>query len=103
MNELVVGIDGSEESRLALHWAASVATAIGVRLGAVEAGSGGDPGLADETADRVRRDLADATSNVLGELGRDLDTGFEALPGSAAGAILERVTPDSGLVLGSRG
>jgi nucleotide-binding universal stress UspA family protein len=103
MNELVVGIDGSEESRLALRWAASVATAIGVRLVAVEAWGGGDPARADETADRVRRDLADATSDVLGELGPDLDIGLEALPGHAAGAILERVTPDSGLVLGSRG
>jgi nucleotide-binding universal stress UspA family protein len=103
MNELVVGVDGSEESRLALRWAASLATAIGVRLVAVEAWIGGDPATAGETADRVRRDLADAARAVLGEVGADLDISFEALSGSAAGAILERVTPGDGLILGSRG
>jgi nucleotide-binding universal stress UspA family protein len=106
MNELVVGVDGSEESRLALQWAASVTTAIGVRLVAVEAWEGGDPATAGETADRVRRNLADAVTAILGQAGDagvDLDISFEALAGSAAGAILERVTADDGLILGSRG
>jgi nucleotide-binding universal stress UspA family protein len=89
-----------------MRWAASLATAIGVRLVAVEAWEGGDPAAAGETADGVRRNLADAGTAVLGEAGgaeADLDLGFEALPGSAAGAILQRVTPDDGLILGSRG
>jgi nucleotide-binding universal stress UspA family protein len=103
MNELVVGVDGSEESRLALGWAASLASAIGLKLVVVEAWSGGDPTTSGETADRVRRQLADSAAAVLGEFGADLDISFEALPGSAAGAILERVTPDDGLILGSRG
>jgi nucleotide-binding universal stress UspA family protein len=103
MNELLVGVDGSEESRLALRWAASLAATIGVRLVAVEAWGGGDPAIADETADRVRRNLADAATAVLGEAQADLDIGFEALSGSAVGAILQRVTPDDGLILGSRG
>jgi nucleotide-binding universal stress UspA family protein len=103
MNELVVGVDGSDESRLALRWAASLATAIGVRLVAVEALGGGDPATAEKTADRVRRDLADSTTAVLGEVGADLDISFEAPSGSAAGAILQRVTPGDGLILGSRG
>jgi nucleotide-binding universal stress UspA family protein len=103
VNELVVGFDGSEQGRLALRWAAGLAGAIGVKLAVVEAWSGGDPARAVDAGDRVRRDLARAATEVLGNLAGSLDVQFEALRGSAASALLERVTPDSGLVLGSRG
>jgi nucleotide-binding universal stress UspA family protein len=103
VKELVVGVDGSEQSRLALQWAAALGRATGARLAVVEAWSGGDPATADETGERIKRELVGATAALLGEQGTNLDIDFEALRGSAAGAILERVTPESGLVLGSRG
>jgi nucleotide-binding universal stress UspA family protein len=103
VNELVIGFDGSDQGRFALQWAAQVARATGTRLVVVEAWSGGDPGRADETDARVKRDLADAAGALLADLTAQIDIGYEALRGGAAGALLERVTPDSGLVLGSRG
>ncbi len=103
MNELVVGVDGSEQSRLALRWAAALGRATGVRLAVVEAWSRGDPATAEETGERIKRELAGATTELLGDLAANLDIDFEALRGSPVGAILERVTTESGLVLGSRG
>jgi nucleotide-binding universal stress UspA family protein len=103
MNELVVGVDGSEESRRALRWAASVASATRVPLQLVQAWTQGDPAKADETTDRVKGDLAQVATEVLGPAMGDLDVTYTAPHGSAAGVILQRVTPESGLVLGSRG
>jgi nucleotide-binding universal stress UspA family protein len=103
MNELVVGVDGSDESRRALRWAAPIASATGAGIELVQAWTGGDPVRADETADRVRGELAQVAAEVLGSEATNLDLTYSAPSGSAAGAILERVTPDSGLVLGSRG
>jgi nucleotide-binding universal stress UspA family protein len=103
VNELVVGFDLSDESRFALRWAASLARAINVKLVVVEAWSGGDPATADQTGERVRVELAAAATDTLGEVAGDLDIEFEALRGSTAAVILNRVGPDSGLVLGSRG
>jgi nucleotide-binding universal stress UspA family protein len=103
VNEIVVGVDGSAQSRLALRWAAALAGATGAKLTVVEAWSGGDPAAAGDTDERVRQELASATTELLGDRVANLDVRFEALRGSAAGAILERVTPEGGLVLGSRG
>jgi nucleotide-binding universal stress UspA family protein len=99
MIELVVGVDLSDQSLWALRWGASLAGALDIKLVVVNAWDGGDAA----TGERVRRDLAAAATEVLGEVAGVLDIEFEALHGSAAGAILNRVTPDSGLVLGSRG
>jgi nucleotide-binding universal stress UspA family protein len=103
MNELVVGVDGSEESRWALRWAASVAAGVPLPLVVAEAWSGGDPTATDELGEGVKQNLMNFTREVLGESLAGLDTEFVAIRGSAAGALLEQVTPDSGLVLGSRG
>ncbi len=103
MNELIIGFDGSEQGRFALRWAAEVARAMATRLVVVEAWTGGDPGRVDETDQRVKNDLANGAAAALGDLTAQLDIGFEALRGSAAAALLQRVTPESGLVLGSRG
>jgi nucleotide-binding universal stress UspA family protein len=103
MNELVVGVDGSDESRWALRWAASIAPAAGGDLSVIQAWSGGDPGQADETGERVNRDLASLVEATLGAAGADLDVTSEARRGGAVGVLLERVTPDSGLILGCRG
>jgi nucleotide-binding universal stress UspA family protein len=112
MNDLVVGVDGSEESRRALRWAASVADAARSQLLVVEAwsyptfsilGEGGDLAAPDKMDERVTQDLQEASTEVLGGAAANVDIKFEALRGPAAGAILQRVTPDSALVLGSRG
>jgi nucleotide-binding universal stress UspA family protein len=103
MNECIVGFDGSEHSRVALRWAASLASTISLKLVAVEAWHGGDPAAAEARADGVRENLARVARQELGSLADQVDITFEALQGSDAGAILERVTPDSVLVLGSRG
>jgi nucleotide-binding universal stress UspA family protein len=103
VKDVVVGVDGSEQSRLALQWAADLCRVTGAKLAVVEAWSGGDPASANETGARVKRELADAARELLGSKAADLDIEFEELRGSAAGAILERVTPEDSLVLGSRG
>jgi nucleotide-binding universal stress UspA family protein len=103
VKEIVVGVDGSAQSRLALRWAAALAGATGAKLAVVEAWSGGDPAAAGATEERVKQELAAATTELLGDGVANLDIVFEAIRGSAAGAILERVTSDGGLVLGSRG
>jgi nucleotide-binding universal stress UspA family protein len=103
VKEIVVGVDGSAQSRLALRRAAALADATGAKLVVVEAWSGGDPAAAGATDERLRQELAGATTDLLGDRVANLDIEFEALRGSAAGAILERVTPEGSLVLGSRG
>jgi nucleotide-binding universal stress UspA family protein len=109
MRELVVGLDGSDHSRMALRWAAAVARAAGVPIRAIQAWShprtaalpgGREPTPAEQMDEEARRDIALIAADVLGptaavtgEVGR----------GSAAGAMLQAVVPDSVLVLGSRG
>jgi nucleotide-binding universal stress UspA family protein len=103
VKELVVGFDGSDLSQVALRWAASLAGATGAKVAVVEAWSGGDPATAEQAGDRVRSAVAEAATAVLGERAAALDIDFEARRGSAAATILERVSPEDGLVLGSRG
>jgi nucleotide-binding universal stress UspA family protein len=103
MNELVVGFDGSDQSRWALRWAASIATATRFRLAVTEVWEGGDPKLAQETGVRVREELASTAGPLLDGLPAGVEVGFEARRGPTVTALLDRVTPDSGLVLGSRG
>jgi nucleotide-binding universal stress UspA family protein len=103
VKEIVVGVDGSAESSLALRWAAALAGATGAKLAVVQAWSGGDPAAAGDHDERVRQELASSTTALLTDRVANLEIEFEALRGSAAGAILERVTPEGGLVLGSRG
>jgi nucleotide-binding universal stress UspA family protein len=103
MNELVVGFDGSDESRRALRWAAAVAGAAQIGLTVMEAWEGGDPNLAQQTADRVRRDLTRQATPLLDGLDAGTRVSFEAERGPTVTALLERVTPESVLVLGSRG
>ncbi len=103
MNECIVGFDGSEHSRVALRWGASLAGTINLKLVVVEAWHGGDPAAAEARAEGVRQNLARVAMPELGSRAQNVDVTFEALHGSDAGAILERVTSDSILVLGSRG
>jgi nucleotide-binding universal stress UspA family protein len=103
MNELIVGVDGSDQSRSALRWAAAVAAGVPVGLHAVEVWGGGDPYTAEDVGEKVRLELAEYTASALQGLTPQPQVDFEALRGSPAQALLKRVTAESGLVLGSRG
>jgi nucleotide-binding universal stress UspA family protein len=103
MNELIVGVDGSDPSRSALRWAAAVAAAVPVELRVVEVWSGGDPYTAEETDERIRRELAQYTASALQGFTPQPQIDFEALRGSPAQMLLDRTTAESGLILGSRG
>ena len=110
MKELVVGLDGSPDSRRALRWAAAVAERADIPLRAVEAWSYPPltvvPGWSELVAHsdmdgRTVDDIRDVVATELGEV-----PGFvtaESLRGPAARAIMRTVGPDSVLVLGSRG
>jgi nucleotide-binding universal stress UspA family protein len=109
MNEFVVGLDGSDHSRMALRWAAAAAQAAGVPIRAVQAWSqprsaalpgGREPTPAGETDEQVRGDIAAIAADVLGS---SVAVTADARRGPAAGAILQAVVPGSVLVLGSRG
>ena len=110
MKELVVGLDGSRDSRRALRWAAALAERAGVPLRVVEAWSyppltvvpGWSELIAPEKMDeRTADEVRDGVAGVLGDVPGFAST--EALRGPAAAAILRTVGPDSVLVLGSRG
>lgn len=110
MKELVVGIDGSKESRAALRWAAFVAEAAGAPLRIVASwtypGVSVFPGMETMSpADQMDRAAAEETQAcVEEELGAVPAFGdVEVLRGPAAPAIVQLVTPESTLVLGSRG
>jgi nucleotide-binding universal stress UspA family protein len=103
MNELVVGVDGSDESRAALRWAAEIAGTAQIGLRVVEVWSGGDPAAAKQTGEQVKAQLAEYSRPALEGVTPEPEVDYEALHGGPAEAMLKRVTADSGLVLGSRG
>jgi nucleotide-binding universal stress UspA family protein len=103
MNELVVGFDGSDVSGWALRWAAGVAGAIPVGLTVLEAWEGGDPALAEQTSARVKQELTRTVTPMLDGLTASARVAFEAPRGAPVSAFLACLTPESGLVLGSRG
>jgi nucleotide-binding universal stress UspA family protein len=107
MKELVVGLDGSRDSRRALRWAAAVADRAAVPVRAIEAWS--YPALAvmpgwselvspaemdERTVDGIRAVVA----SVLGDVPDFVTT--EARRGPAARAILGAVDPDSVILVG---
>jgi nucleotide-binding universal stress UspA family protein len=108
MNELVVGVDGSEQSAMALRWAAAVGDSAGVPLRAVQSWMHprsvvprANPLVpADEMDEQTRRDTAEFVSATLGS---STAVTSDALRGAPAAALLGRATPESVLVLGSRG
>ncbi len=103
MNELVVGVDGSDQSRSALRWAAAIAGAAQIALRVVEVWSGGDPATEHEIGEQVKAELAEYSRAALKGVTPEPQIDFEAVHGGPAEAMLKRVTADSGLVLGSRG
>jgi nucleotide-binding universal stress UspA family protein len=112
MKELVVGLDGSDHSRMALRWAAAVSEAAKVPIRAVQAWShprsavlpvGPDAVPASEMDEQARQDIAAITADVLGSSAASAAVTADVRTGPPAGAILQAVVPDSVLVLGSRG
>jgi nucleotide-binding universal stress UspA family protein len=103
MKELVVGVDGSDQSRSALRWAAGLAAAVPIELRVVEAWTGGDRYTADQVSEQVKAELAEYSRAALEGLTPEPQIEFEVLHGGPAETLLKRVTADSGLVLGSRG
>jgi nucleotide-binding universal stress UspA family protein len=110
VDELMVGVDGSEESRAALRWAADVADAVGARLRVVSAWQYPpvvigrlELAAADETDAELERQLR----ALLAEVGVDVaerEVVIEALRGAPAEALLRAASEDVRmLVVGSRG
>jgi nucleotide-binding universal stress UspA family protein len=109
MRELVVGVDGSDQGRMALRWAAAVGAAAGVPVRAAQSWIhprsavlpiAPVPVSADEMDDQTREAIKAAATDALGS--PDAVTA-SVLRGPPAAALLQTVSPDSVLVLGSRG
>lgn len=109
IDEFVVGVDGSDHSRMALRWAAGAGASAGVPVRAVQSWIhprsavlpiAPVPVSADEMDEQTRQAV---TALVTDTLGSSATVTTEVLRGPPAGALLQTVTPDSVLVLGSRG
>ena len=109
MKEFVVGLDGSDQSRMALRWAAAAGEAADVPVRAVQSlihprsailPIASVPVSAAEMDEQTGHALATAIADVLGPSAAVIT---EVLRGPTAAALLQTVTPDSVLVLGSRG
>jgi nucleotide-binding universal stress UspA family protein len=109
MNEFVVGLDGSDPSRMALHWAAAAADAAGVPVRAVQSWIhprsavlpiAPVPVSAEDMDEQTYQAITAITTDTLGS---SAAVTTDVLRGPPAAALLQMVTPDSVLVLGSRG
>jgi nucleotide-binding universal stress UspA family protein len=112
MDDVLVGVDGSEGSVAALRWAAGVAEAVGARLRVVSAWQYPPDavvsiGRRDLTpADEADADLERQLRELLADLGigDDGQVVVEALRGSPTVALLREATEDVRMVVvGSRG
>jgi nucleotide-binding universal stress UspA family protein len=109
MNEFVVGVDGSDQSRMALRWAAAAADATRVPVRAVQSWIhprsailpiAPVPVSVEDMDERTEQAIADVAADALGSTAAVTTS---VLRGPPAGALLQTITPDSVLVLGSRG
>jgi nucleotide-binding universal stress UspA family protein len=109
MNEFVVGVDGSDNSRIALRWAADAAAAAGARVRAVQSWIHPRSALlpiapvpvsAEDMDEQTHREITTIATDTLGS---SAAVTTDVLRGPPAGALLHTVVPDSVLVLGSRG
>src|SRR5690606_18568983 len=109
MNEFVVGVDGSDHSRMALQWAVTVGSAAGVPVRVVQSWIhprsavvpvAAVPVSESEMEEQTRQAI---TAVVAEMLGSSAAVTTDVLQGPPAAALLQTVTPDSVLVLGSRG
>lgn len=113
MGEIIVGVDGSDGARAALHWAARTATAQGALLRAVaawqypaRAATPGGPATLPGADDMDRTTCDDLRSIMREELGAAADrVEVEAGRGPAAPALLSAASRTGAdmLVVGARG
>jgi hypothetical protein len=108
MNEFVVGVDGSDHNRMALRWAAA-GDAVGVPVRAVESWIhpraamlpiAPVPVSAEDMDEQTQQGITAIATDTLGS---SAGVTTDVLRGPPAGALLQTVTADSVLVLGSRG
>jgi nucleotide-binding universal stress UspA family protein len=99
INEFVVGVDGSDHSRMALRWAAAVAGAAGVQVRAVQSWThprsavlpiAPVPLAADEMDEQTQQAL---TAVVTDTLGSSAGVTTRVLRGSPAGRCSRRSPP----------
>ena len=114
MNRIVVGIDGSDESREALHWAFAEAKLRGAALRVVHAwhfpatagGLGIAPTLDAEVAEGLQRsadELLEREVSALGDEAAGVDVERAVVEGAAAAALIDAAEGSDLLVVGSRG
>ena len=114
MNRIVVGIDGSPESKETLLWAVAEAKLRGAALRVVHAwafpyiaaGPGLDPMLDGQMIDDARRSAEELVERELSELGDEaagVDIERTVVEGAAAPALIEAAEGSDLLVVGSRG
>jgi nucleotide-binding universal stress UspA family protein len=114
MNRIVVGIDGSAESKRALRWAVAEAKLRGAALRVVHAwmfpytaaGPGLDPMLDAQVIDDVRRSAEGLVERELAELGDEaagVDIERAVVEGAPAPTLIEAAQGSDLLVVGSRG
>jgi nucleotide-binding universal stress UspA family protein len=110
MDEVVVGVDGSDESREALQWAVSLSALAGTPLRVLTAWTyprlailpgGPEPGTREDMEAEALADLVVCVEGTLGAV--PPGARLEVVGGPAASAILDAVGPNSVLVLGTRG
>jgi nucleotide-binding universal stress UspA family protein len=108
---IVVGVDGSKPSAVALRWAADESRRQGVRLQVVTCWNFPtlpwapyQPPLSGEDFERVAFEVADAeVEEVLGADREGLDVAIEVLDGAPSLRLLEFDRTAAMLVVGSRG
>jgi nucleotide-binding universal stress UspA family protein len=110
IREVVVGVDGSAESRAALRWACDLATAAPAQLRAVQAWSyswltvvpgTAEPAPREEMDSRTAKELAEIVEETLGSIPPNVR--LQVVRGQASEALLREVGPGSLLVVGTRG
>ncbi|CAM5624497.1 universal stress protein [Streptomyces pilosus] len=104
---ITAGIDGTEESLAALHWAAREAVRRGLPLRVVHAWTF-EPGGAVETGDRATqeqwvRDSVDEAARTVRDRHAELSVSTDVLEGDAVETLTALAAESEMLVLGSRG
>jgi nucleotide-binding universal stress UspA family protein len=110
MKRIVVGVDGSPQSRRALRWAADEATLRGAHLSLIYAFTlphlGPEQALPTDVINRIQRaakDLVENEVDELGEIAAGLEISCAATEGLPAQILLEAARDADLLVVGSRG
>jgi nucleotide-binding universal stress UspA family protein len=110
MNRIVVGVDGSPQSRRALRWAAQEAKLRRAHLSVIYAYTlphlAGEQALTTEVITRIHSEAQDLIENEvdqLGELTAGIEVGCAAVEGAPAQLLLDAAGEADLLVVGSRG